>query len=56
LSRFLVCFVRSHELPQRGYVQQCFPFPALEDSGGRFGLQTMRESGGMANATLVERL
>lgn len=29
---------------------------ALEDTGGRFGLQTMCESGGMANATLIERL
>ena len=29
---------------------------ALEEGGGRFGLQTMCESGGMANATLVERL
>jgi acetyl-CoA acetyltransferase family protein len=29
---------------------------ALEESGGRYGLQTMCESGGMANATLVERL
>ena len=29
---------------------------ALDDSGGRFGLQTMCESGGMANATLIERL
>ncbi|HZZ63521.1 MAG TPA: acetyl-CoA C-acyltransferase [Roseiarcus sp.] len=29
---------------------------ALEDTGGRYGLQTMCESGGMANATLVERL
>ena len=29
---------------------------ALEESKGRFGLQTMCESGGMANATLVERL
>ncbi len=29
---------------------------ALEESGGRFGLQAMCESGGMANATLVERL
>lgn len=28
----------------------------LEESGGRLGLQTMCESGGMANATLVERL
>lgn len=28
----------------------------LENKGGRFGLQTMCESGGMANATLIERL
>jgi acetyl-CoA acetyltransferase family protein len=29
---------------------------ALETTGGRYGLLTMCESGGMANATLVERL
>jgi acetyl-CoA acetyltransferase family protein len=29
---------------------------ALEQTGGRFGMQTMCESGGMANATLIERL
>ncbi|MEU9844018.1 thiolase family protein [Actinomadura sp. NPDC048032] len=29
---------------------------ALEDRGGRFGLQTMCEAGGLANATVVERL
>ena len=28
----------------------------LEQGGGRYGLQTMCESGGMANATLIERL
>ncbi len=28
----------------------------LETNGGRFGLQTMCEGGGMANATLIERL
>jgi len=28
----------------------------LEQSGGRFGLQTMCEGGGMANATIIERL
>lgn len=28
----------------------------LEEGGGRYGLQTMCESGGMANATLIERL
>lgn len=29
---------------------------ALESGGGRYGVQTMCESGGMANATLIERL
>ncbi|OYX75582.1 MAG: acetyl-CoA acetyltransferase [Rhizobiales bacterium 32-66-11] len=29
---------------------------ALEQNGGRFGLQTMCEAGGMANATIIERL
>jgi acetyl-CoA acyltransferase len=29
---------------------------ALEANGGRFGLQTMCEAGGMANATLIERI
>lgn len=29
---------------------------ALEAGGGRFGLQTMCEGGGMANATIIERL
>jgi acetyl-CoA acyltransferase len=28
----------------------------LEDTGGRWGLQTMCEAGGMANATVIERL
>ena len=28
----------------------------LERTGGRYGLQTMCEGGGMANATIVERL
>ena len=28
----------------------------LESSGGRYGLQTMCEGGGMANATIIERL
>jgi acetyl-CoA acetyltransferase len=28
----------------------------LEQNGGRFGLQTMCEAGGMANATVIERL
>jgi len=29
---------------------------ALERNNGRYGLQTMCESGGMANATLIERI
>ncbi|MEV4256590.1 acetyl-CoA C-acyltransferase [Spirillospora sp. NPDC049652] len=29
---------------------------ALEDTGGRYGLQTMCEAGGLANATIIERL
>jgi acetyl-CoA acetyltransferase len=29
---------------------------SLEAGGGRFGLQTMCEAGGMANATIIERL
>jgi acetyl-CoA acyltransferase len=29
---------------------------ALEQCGGRYGRQTMCEGGGMANATIIERL
>jgi acetyl-CoA acyltransferase len=29
---------------------------ALEQRGSRYGLQTMCEGGGMANATIIERL
>lgn len=29
---------------------------ALEGTGGRYGLQVMCEAGGMANATIIERL
>ncbi|MCW1385131.1 steroid 3-ketoacyl-CoA thiolase, partial [Novosphingobium sp. KCTC 2891] len=28
----------------------------LEETGGRYGLQTMCEAGGQANATIIERL
>lgn len=28
----------------------------LEQSGGRYGLQVMCEAGGLANATIIERL
>ena len=27
-----------------------------EQTGGRYGLQTMRDAGGLANATIIERL
>jgi len=30
--------------------------PALEDNDQRYGLQLMCEAGGMANATIIERL
>ncbi len=30
--------------------------PPKRKTGGRFGLQTMCEGGGMANATIIERL
>jgi acetyl-CoA acetyltransferase len=29
---------------------------ALEDNKGRYGLQAICEAGGMANATIIERL
>jgi acetyl-CoA acyltransferase len=29
---------------------------ALEQRGGRYGPQTMRDDGGMANATIIERM
>jgi acetyl-CoA acyltransferase len=32
------------------------PVDALDQRGGRYGLQTMREGRGMANATIIERL
>ena len=30
--------------------------PSKRRTGGRYGLQTMCEGGGMANATIIERL
>ncbi|RZS43519.1 hypothetical protein EV193_102499 [Herbihabitans rhizosphaerae] len=29
---------------------------ALRERGARYGLQTMREAGGLSNATILERL
>lgn len=34
----------------------CAMIHHLEHTGGRFGLQTMCEGGGMANATMIEAL
>ena len=28
----------------------------LDQTGGRYGLQTMRKAGGLGNATIIERL
>jgi acetyl-CoA acetyltransferase len=34
----------------------CTLLNELERTGGRWGLETMCEGGGMANATIIERL
>jgi acetyl-CoA acetyltransferase family protein len=45
-----------HPLGASGLRLMTTMLTALEDTGGQFGLQTMCEAGGMANATIVERL
>jgi acetyl-CoA acyltransferase len=45
-----------HPLGASGARLLCTLLDVLEIRGGRFGLQTMCEAGGLANATLVERL
>jgi len=45
-----------HALGASGTRLLCTLVHHLEDTGGRYGLQTMCEGGGMANATVVERL
>jgi acetyl-CoA acyltransferase len=45
-----------HPLGASGTRLLCTLVHHLEDTGGRYGLQTMCEGGGMANATIVERL
>jgi acetyl-CoA acyltransferase len=41
---------------QCGSSQQATAVGHLEATGGRYALQTMCEGGGMANATVIERL
>ncbi|AXI76292.1 thiolase family protein [Peterkaempfera bronchialis] len=45
-----------HPLGASGARLLCTLLDVLETGGGRFGLQTMCEAGGLANATVVERL
>jgi acetyl-CoA acetyltransferase family protein len=45
-----------HPLGASGVRLMTTMLTALEDTGGRIGLQTMCEAGGMANATIIERL
>jgi len=45
-----------HPLGASGTRLLCTLVHHLEDTGGRYGLQTMCEGGGMANATVIERL
>ena len=45
-----------HPLGASGVRLMATMLNGLEQSGGRFGLQTMCEAGGMANATIIERL
>lgn len=45
-----------HPLGASGARLMCTLLHGLEDSGGRYGLQSMCEAGGMANTTVIERL
>jgi len=45
-----------HPLGASGVRLMATMLHALEDTGGRYGLQAMCEAGGMANATVIERL
>jgi acetyl-CoA acetyltransferase family protein len=45
-----------HPLGASGARLMCSLLNGLEQQGGRFGLQTMCEAGGQANATIIERL
>jgi acetyl-CoA acyltransferase len=56
LNRFGGAIALGHPVGASGGRLLANLLAALELNGGRFGLQTMCESGGMANATLIERL
>ena len=45
-----------HPLGASGTKLMATLFNALRKSGGRYGLQTMCEGGGIANVTIIERL
>jgi acetyl-CoA C-acetyltransferase len=45
-----------HPLGATGAVMMTKLLHELERTGGRYGLQTMCEGGGQANATIIERL
>ena len=45
-----------HPLGCSGAKLMCTLLNELERTGGRWGLETMCEGGGMANATIIERL
>ena len=47
---------RGHPLGATGTKLMATVGPALRKSGGRYGLQTMGEGGGIANVTIIERL
>lgn len=56
LNRFGGAIALGHPVGASGGRLTANLIRALEDTNGRYGLQTMCESGGMANATLIERL
>lgn len=56
LNRFGGAIALGHPVGASGARLTANLLRALEQTRGRYGLQTMCESGGMANATLIERL
>jgi acetyl-CoA acyltransferase len=56
MNRWGGAIALGHPVGASGGRLLCNLLAALEETGGRYGLQTMCESGGMANATLLERL
>ena len=56
-STFLVAGIAlGHPLGASGTRLMTTLLNELERTGGRYGLQTMCEGGGLANATIIERL